>query len=993
MIPTPNLDDRTFQDIVDEALRLIPRYCPEWTNLNASDPGVTLIELFAWMTEMIIYRLNKVPDKNYLAFLDLMGVRLQPPQPSRALLTFDISDKAERLEVPRGTRVATQPTGGSPPVVFETASDLVVARNRIVSSFSRFRDTYRGNGDLLGGTGEGIEVFGGVKRVERYLYLGDHSFGSFREPVRLMLRFDTPVAGRREYPRMLEWEVWTGEQWRELEPLDLILDRNCIAFEGPPDIAPGIVNEIETCWVRGRLIDVPESPDETRIDTIKAKVEVVGEGVSPDLALVNPEETFFKALDFDKNFFPFDREPQVDTTFYVASEEFFSQPGAEIRIESRLTDPSLVEPPGPSDDLILRFEYHTGKRWKALGRCGAVPDSYKAPKGFSDTTACFTRNGSVTFTCPRDLAPFVVNGVESRWIRCRIERGGYGEKGSWVLQGDTWEWVEKVPLRPPSLRSLTITYAEPEHSIAHVLSYNDFLYTEFTTLSGKEFKDFQPFEPVAEDNPAFYLGFASAFPHDAIRLYLNVLDSESDSSLDTEPFAASEKDGSREQTVVWEYWSGRGWSNLYPRDGTRNFSQSGFLEFTGPKDHRTSRRFGDNLYWLRARLEMGGFDQAPRLTHVLLNTTDAYNRTTQGETILGSSAGTPNQSFRFPSGPVLDGEELYVVERDTPPEDFVRIWRARHAERAVFEVEDGYGVLWERVDSFSESTSTDRHYTKDVVAGEVRFGDGVRGMVPPKGDRNVRCRTYQVGGGEVGNVPARSITIPKQNIAYLAGVTNYFPSSGGSDLESVDEVKERGPHLLKSRNRAVTAEDFEWLARQASNGVARVKALPSTRREGEVTVIIVPKVSAQQGELKEKPIPSTELIRRVKRFLEERKLITTLVNVVKPRFQEVMVEVVIARRLSGSSDRIKMDVRRLLERFLHPLTGGRDGQGWPFGRSVLKVDLFRVVERVEGVEMVERVRVFSGDRRVEVDQLRLRDDQLPFLTGVEVTEQSLESML
>ena len=71
MIPSPNLDDRTYEDIVDEAIRLIPQYCPEWTNFNQSDPGITLIHLFAWMAEMIIYRLNRVPEKNYLAFLDL----------------------------------------------------------------------------------------------------------------------------------------------------------------------------------------------------------------------------------------------------------------------------------------------------------------------------------------------------------------------------------------------------------------------------------------------------------------------------------------------------------------------------------------------------------------------------------------------------------------------------------------------------------------------------------------------------------------------------------------------------------------------------------------------------------------------------------------------------------------------------------------------------------------------------------------------------------
>ena len=66
-LPMPPLDDRHFQDIVDQAKLLIPHYCREWTDHNVSDPGVTLIELFAWMTDMLLYRVNQVPEKNYYA--------------------------------------------------------------------------------------------------------------------------------------------------------------------------------------------------------------------------------------------------------------------------------------------------------------------------------------------------------------------------------------------------------------------------------------------------------------------------------------------------------------------------------------------------------------------------------------------------------------------------------------------------------------------------------------------------------------------------------------------------------------------------------------------------------------------------------------------------------------------------------------------------------------------------------------------------------------
>src|SRR3954463_6565506 len=107
-LPAPNLDDRTFQDIVDEAKRLIPRYTPEWTNHNVSDPGVALIELFAWMSEMVMYRLNQVPERLYVHFLNLVGIEPFPPSDARTNLTFWLSTVLDSaVGIPTGTQVAT----------------------------------------------------------------------------------------------------------------------------------------------------------------------------------------------------------------------------------------------------------------------------------------------------------------------------------------------------------------------------------------------------------------------------------------------------------------------------------------------------------------------------------------------------------------------------------------------------------------------------------------------------------------------------------------------------------------------------------------------------------------------------------------------------------------------------------------------------------------------------------------------------------------------
>ena len=124
-LPVPNLDDRRFQDLVDEAKRMVQQRCPEWTDHNVSDPGVTLIETFAFMTDQLLYRLNRVPDRLYVKFLELIDVRLFPPTPARTPLTFWLAAPAESMQrVAVNTKAATIRTETDKAIVFSTVEDL-----------------------------------------------------------------------------------------------------------------------------------------------------------------------------------------------------------------------------------------------------------------------------------------------------------------------------------------------------------------------------------------------------------------------------------------------------------------------------------------------------------------------------------------------------------------------------------------------------------------------------------------------------------------------------------------------------------------------------------------------------------------------------------------------------------------------------------------------------------------------------------------------------
>src|SRR4029077_10524271 len=174
-----------------------------------------------------------------------------------------------------------------------------------------------------------------------------------------------------------------------------------------------------------------------------------------------------------------------------------------------------------------------------------------------------------------------------------------------------------------------------------------------------------------------------------------------------------------------------------------------------------------------------------------------------------------------------------------------------------------------------------------------------------------------------------------------------------ADRETVEEAKNRAPYTIKSRDRAVTSEDYEMLALRASTTLARARCVPDRSNRGHVTLALVPKGELRSEEFGRRLVPSNEVLRYVKRYLDERKLVGTVLNVVRPRYKDLSLRVVLVRRSLGTSDRLRKDIELKLRRFLHALVGGKDAKGWEFGRPVLKTEMVHLVEEVPGVPGVD----------------------------------------
>jgi hypothetical protein len=418
-----------------------------------------------------------------------------------------------------------------------------------------------------------------------------------------------------------------------------------------------------------------------------------------------------------------------------------------------------------------------------------------------------------------------------------------------------------------------------------------------------------------------------------------------------------------QRNVRWEYWNGGDWKTLAVADGTEQFTHSGLIEFFGPEDLTRAEHFGTHGYWLRALFDADDAPNEPRLRAFLPNTMFAAQTATVRNELLGSSDATENQRFRVARAPVLAGQQLEVRETGPLSASDLDALEAAHGTSGVTPAVGTRGneiwVRWIEVADLYASGPQDRHYILDHITGEVTFGDGVRGRIPPRGAGNVRMARYQTGGGSAGNRAAGTIAQLKTTVPFLAQVTSLEAAAGGIAAESSVALIARAPRTLRHGGRAVTAEDYEDLARLASPEVARTKCvsarrlqddpLGNTPAEGSVSMIVVP-ASADA-----RPLPSVELLARVEQFLRTRQPATADVAAVGPLYVRVDVRVEVALASLEGANQVGLAIRTQLAAFLHPLTGGRDGTGWDFGREPQLSDLHAVVSDVADVDHIRKL--------------------------------------
>lgn len=511
-------------------------------------------------------------------------------------------------------------------------------------------------------------------------------------------------------------------------------------------------------------------------------------------------------------------------------------------------------------------------------------------------------------------------------------------------EGDpvTFETLEGLDLIQPSLESVQV--------------FDGAAFTDVSELNQSQETSFPAFGWLAPIGSALYLGFSKdaaaprPFPRQMrFRVFLP------SASLAGIPVSCNEElqAPAPPVTLVWEYRPEANpthWRRLSVfKDDSVAFTREGYLLVEGPKDPKPTKEGKDpeERFWLRVRLAAKSYaaGRIPEIDFIRPNTIEAENLSTIRDEILGDSDGLPDQVFTVARRPV-HGESLQLATIEQVGGE---------------ETENS----WTRVEDFLASGAKDQHFTLNENKGEIRFGNGKRGLIPPAGVEII-ARSYRAGGGAAGNVPVGT----KWNLSTSAvgEVVTERPATGGRDEQKVEDLKAIAPRLLRSRNRAITREDFAVLASQAGE-VHKATAIPLAHPDhpgvevpGAVTVVIVPDADIQDRA----PRPSADLIDRVCKYLDDRRPVTTELYVKGPEYKLIKVEARVEANPYAAFDTVARDAAQAIDEYLDPLgrkaggTQGVDagsvatasGEGWKFGLELFPTNLFSVIAKVKDVVAV-----------------------------------------
>ena len=986
----PIIDKRDKEALIEQMKEIIPYYTPEWRfNPSDPDPGSTLVYIFVDMFIENIKRFNRVPLKHFIAFLNLFNVSLKTPQSAVAFTTFHLSDGAkEDVYIPKATKVSSinDQVEEAEEIIFETEKNLLVTPANITDAYkvSTTRDIvnkvdFRFFANEKDGTNQELPAckmynFDDDENLQEHtMYLSHEDMFNLSSTVRIEMVISHPLKRYKQNEitqdlvdtNAIEWMYYGNDSWHAFDIVECVDNKVILYKTKKRSIEKREIECIQGNWIKARVksIDIGGTTakyaqielGELHVKTDYYDVEGKG-GFLPDMLF---NDDLHISLE-DKGFYPFGEYFRPYSLFYISSQEALSKKGSQISVHFTLKSiahelqtqaekemdwklimkESKIKKAAPHHVSILKvmWEYWNGQAWVVLPMDTEYQEIfYQMTEEGKDIT--------IEFTCPFDIEETLVNSIPNYWIRVRVLTidNIYSHEVHYLSP-----WIEDIRLSYNSNKNYQV--------IQQCLTENNLEYKNQLDFIKTDGGIFQPFSVIHSKAPAFYLGFDRPPTNGPISIFFNFLDFN---------FTESEK-----PVIEWEYLRKKGnkaeWTPLKVMDYTYSFTRSGESRFLGPLDFAHESLFSKQRYWIRLLNRNVNISQknvhTPLLKGIHLNTVKVIQQVEVLDENPTNISTTSDSIYQLAHFPILS-EEVWVDESNHISEEQVELFLNTESDRVNILRDSEQNIQrcwikWERVDHFIESTEEDRHYVINQSEGKIAFGNGQNGKKLPNQQSDYILVHYYIGGGTIGNVDRFQINRLHSSIPFVQAVSNPEPAGGGSNSEKLEEALERGPKLIKHRNRAVTAEDFEWLVREASQNVSKVKCLSNynSRMEkevGTITIVILPESGVEGLQV------FPELSLKIEKYIMARTANTLAfpekIHVIKPAFLEISLHVTLVVEDLDMVVETELEAIQKINQFLDPLSGNDDGEGWEIGQRIHTSVFYSILKSIRHVHFVDKL--------------------------------------
>ena len=958
--------------IIKQIEELARSYTPEW-NFSTEDPdiGSVLAMIFAGQMEENIGRYGQVLEKYHTEFVNMLDITPLPARPAQGLVQFTLlQDTVPGARVARGTKLLAEADTEEGTVIFETDHNLYVTNAVFEAAF--LTDGTEGYVTPLLGEFQRPELLQQPALLDKMAARqGIRAFRLFGETdtiTRNALLFYHPTIFDTQtdplYVRIVGCEALVREIVQGKFVFLYYDGQGVIPFQSVHLMEDGITFSLcrEEGGTQGFIVLEATG-------TVKETYHVEDICFSAKGGAVPADFAGNGSTDFDvQSFNPFGEVLSLYQECYIGSNHYFGKAGAQITVsfdvsfpehllqvstrqeESSLKiikrKPRVINSDTPAESYAeeISIEYFNGIGWKRLEFGQEHRHLFaQGEKG----------RYTLSFICPPDWQETEAGAYQGRCLRLQL------------LKSDN------CYLRPgrhhyPHLENLRIAYSYEGKYVGP---------KRLEAIVGTHRYDYKRYIDEMRGYDAFTLG---VYGEDALYLGFRRPMKEGPVSILFQLEQGIRCDGVR---CRFEYSTANGFKQLKVLDQTENFSHTGVVMFLPQSDMAQQMIEGKRLYWIRV-CRIGKQEEKsflPKICDIRLNVIPVSNIETRREEEFYIDEVGPNLRISLGAANILD-VELWVNEYGSISrrEQEQLLKQSPECVRAEYDILgnlSAFYVRWEETERL-DGDGTKRCYMLDRLNRELIFGDGIHVYIPRVLNDVAFRLTMRCCDGSAGNVPAHGIYDVLENIKFLDHVGNPMQTFGGSDMENLEDVLERGANIICSRKRLVSLHDYAAKIKKLSDNIAKVHMVPGQTREGRqdtecVTAVLLLKdytdgsYSFQQlsGEVKRQLLKSCELT-----------IVPEQLHITEPIFVKISVDVWAGSVHMDDSFEIQDILQECLADFLDPVKS-EDGRGWEIGtlprrsQILMKLDTLKSKVIVRETVIVARYTDESGSYEMDLEEV------------------------